>query len=166
MFEAFKAQRLERTNAAMGITAKHERFKNGSEVPREMGINERAINRVNRRMHAIPRHFQGDGLLTGWLTDTRLFIWGTHVTSSLPPSSMLHVSPPDDRRSYSVWRKKHLEMDTDGEMRSHWSTLLAAKSSGRPTEKAVEKRNNFPPPRFYWNCRVANVLIIQSCLRF
>lgn len=42
-------------------------FENGSETPREMGINERAINRVNGRRHAIlpRRRFQGDGLLTG-----------------------------------------------------------------------------------------------------
>lgn len=42
-------------------------FENGSDVPREMGINERAINRVNGRRHAIlpRRRFQGDGLLTG-----------------------------------------------------------------------------------------------------
>lgn len=42
-------------------------FENGSEMPREMGINERAINRVNGRRHAIlpRRRFQGDGLLTG-----------------------------------------------------------------------------------------------------
>lgn len=48
-------------------TTKRGRLKNGSEVPREIGINERAINRVNGLKHAIlpQRHFQGDGLLTG-----------------------------------------------------------------------------------------------------
>lgn len=87
-------------------------FENGSEVPREMGINERAINRVNGRRHAIlpRRRFQGDGLLTGadWHST---IIWSTH---ELPPSSTVVCLPHQSctisrrsaRRSYFAWCKK------------------------------------------------------------
>lgn len=73
---------------------KREQVKNGSEVPREMGINERAINRVNGRKHAILRHFARRRVVDR-LTDTRLFIWGTHETPPLPSSTTL----PTDRRA-------------------------------------------------------------------
>jgi len=58
---------MERTTSRKGQWQNADDFENGSDVPREMGINERAINRVNGRRHAIlpRRRFQGDGLLTG-----------------------------------------------------------------------------------------------------
>lgn len=86
-----------------GGGGKRERVKNGSEVPREMGINERAINRVNGRRHAILRHFIRRRVVDR-LTDTRLLSSG--APTKLHRSPYQSCSRRSARRSYFVRCKK------------------------------------------------------------